>query len=60
MFAKAMKEDYRIDPTLLDDLLHTLQVGSLCALGGGVPLPIRNALQYFSDELKPHFKTVTA
>jgi NADH-quinone oxidoreductase subunit F len=60
MFAKAMKEDYRIDPTLLNDLLHTLQVGSLCALGGGVPLPIRNALQYFSDELKPHFKTVTA
>jgi NADH-quinone oxidoreductase subunit F len=60
MFAKAMKEDYRIDPKLLDDLLHTLQVGSLCALGGGVPLPIRNALQYFSDELKPHFKAVTA
>jgi NADH-quinone oxidoreductase subunit F len=60
MFAKAMKEDYRIDPKLLDDLLHTLQVGSLCALGGGVPLPIRNALQYFSDELKPHFKPVTA
>jgi NADH-quinone oxidoreductase subunit F len=57
MFAKAMKEDYRIDLQLLDDLLHTMQVGSLCALGGGVPLPVRNALQYFADELKPHFQT---
>jgi NADH-quinone oxidoreductase subunit F len=38
---------------LLDDLLETMQLGSLCALGGGVPLPIQNILQYFSDELKP-------
>ncbi len=60
MFAKAMKEDYRIDPQLLDDLLHTMQVGSLCALGGGVPLPIQNALQYFTDELKPHLQPTAA
>lgn len=38
---------------LLDDLLETMQLGSLCALGGGVPLPIQNILQYFADELKP-------
>ena len=27
----------------------------LCALGGGVPLPIKNALHYFRDELQPYF-----
>lgn len=53
MFEKAQKEnDYKIDRELLNDLVHTMEVGSLCALGGGVPLPIRNALQYFDDELK--------
>ena len=53
--AKARTEDYRIDAILFDDLLHTLQTGSLCALGGGVPLPIRNALEYFKEELAPYF-----
>lgn len=52
---KTQKEDYRIDEQLFDDLLHTLETGSLCALGGGVPLPIRNALEYFKDELAPYF-----
>ena len=52
MFQKAQKEDYKIDRTLLNDLIHTMEVGSLCALGGGVPLPIRNGLQYFEEELK--------
>jgi NADH:ubiquinone oxidoreductase subunit F (NADH-binding) len=31
-------------------------IGSLCALGGGLPLAIRNALQYFGDELAPYFE----
>ncbi|RLD81247.1 MAG: hypothetical protein DRJ07_09475, partial [Bacteroidetes bacterium] len=38
-----------------DDLLETLEIGSLCALGGGVPLPIKNALRYFDTELKEYF-----
>ena len=42
----------KIDSQLFDDLLETMQLGSLCALGGGLPLPVKNALQYFSDELK--------
>jgi NADH-quinone oxidoreductase subunit F len=29
---------------------------SLCALGGGVPLPIKNALEHFQTELAPFFK----
>jgi len=44
-----------IDRTLFADLLDTLQNGSLCAHGGGIPLPVRNALQYFSKELQPYF-----
>ncbi|MCB0684396.1 MAG: hypothetical protein KDC32_26310, partial [Saprospiraceae bacterium] len=32
-----------------------LEKGSLCALGGGMPLPVRNALQYFREELDPYF-----
>lgn len=53
---KAAKEGRSgIARELFDDLLDTLQQGSLCAHGGGIPLPIRNTLQYFSDELKPYF-----
>jgi NADH-quinone oxidoreductase subunit F len=55
MLQKAQKENYKIDRQLFDDLLETLEIGSLCALGGGVPLPIKNALQYFNDELKTYF-----
>ncbi len=51
------EDDYQIDPELIHDLLDTLQHTSLCALGGGVPLPIKNALQYFEAELRPYFKS---
>jgi NADH-quinone oxidoreductase subunit F len=57
MLKKAQETDYRIDRILLDDLVETLEIGSLCALGGGLPLPIKNALQYFDKELSPYFKT---
>ena len=43
-----------IDGELLSDLLETMQLGSLCALGGGVPLPIQNILQYFDDEIRQY------
>jgi NADH-quinone oxidoreductase subunit F len=45
----------KIDRALFDDLIETMEIGSLCALGGGLPLGVRNALQYFGDELKVHF-----
>ncbi|MDX1477358.1 MAG: NADH-ubiquinone oxidoreductase-F iron-sulfur binding region domain-containing protein [Saprospiraceae bacterium] len=54
MFAKAQHEGYKIPRTLIDDLLHTLEEGSLCAHGGGIPLPVRNALHYFEDELRQY------
>jgi NADH:ubiquinone oxidoreductase subunit F (NADH-binding)/NADH:ubiquinone oxidoreductase subunit E len=56
LFKKAQNEDYKIDRTLLNDLLNTMEKGSLCALGGGLPLPIKNALMYFEEELKEYLK----
>ena len=52
---KALTSDYKIDRTLFTDLLTTLEEGSLCAHGGGIPLPVRNAMQYFEEELKQYF-----
>jgi NADH-quinone oxidoreductase subunit F len=56
LWHKAQNEGYLIDRELMMDLLNTLEKGSLCALGGGLPLPIKNALQYFDEELKTYFK----
>lgn len=55
MLSGAAHEMKAIDRNLFMDLLSTLQQGSLCAHGGGIPLPARNALQYFNDELSLHF-----
>ncbi|MCP4459607.1 MAG: formate dehydrogenase [Cytophagales bacterium] len=56
MITNSKNGDSKIDKELLDDLLETMEVGSLCALGGGLPLGVRNALQYFKDELNQHIK----
>jgi NADH:ubiquinone oxidoreductase subunit F (NADH-binding)/NADH:ubiquinone oxidoreductase subunit E len=53
---KARTSDYKIDRTLFNDLIETLEKGSLCALGGGLPLPVKNALHYFPEELGGYFK----
>jgi NADH-quinone oxidoreductase subunit F len=45
-----------IDRALFNDLLETLEIGSLCALGGGLPLGVKNALQYFRGELEGYFE----
>lgn len=55
LIQKAQRENFKIDRQLMDDLLETLEIGSLCALGGGLPLGIKNALQYFDKELKTYF-----
>lgn len=57
MLQKAQQEDYKIDRQLFDDLLETLEIGSLCGLGGGIPLPIKNALNYFNEELNHYFSS---
>ncbi len=53
---KAQHESYKINTELFNDLVETLAKGSLCALGGGIPLPIRNAMTYFKEELNPYFE----
>lgn len=58
LIAKARDDSsYKIDRELITDLLDTMEQTSLCALGGGVPLPIKNALAHFDDELKGYFGT---
>ncbi len=56
MIQSAIQKKQLLDRTLLNDLLETMEEGSLCALGGGVPLPVRNALQWFEQELAPFFE----
>ncbi len=60
LIEKARNHEYKIDRQLFRDLIETMEIGSLCALGGGVPLPMRNALMYFDDELKAYFKEEVA
>ncbi len=38
---------------LLDDLCDTMVDGSLCAMGGMTPFPVRSALKYFPEDFQP-------
>ena len=38
---------------LLEDLCHTMKLGSLCALGGFTPYPVLSALAHFPEEFTP-------
>ena len=38
---------------LLEELCETLDVGSLCAMGGLTPMPVRSALKYFPKDFEP-------
>jgi formate dehydrogenase iron-sulfur subunit len=38
------------DLQLLDDLCETMQLGSLCALGGFTPYPVRSALAHWPED----------
>ena len=40
-----------VDRASLEELLETLELGSLCAHGGGMPAPIRSLIAHFPDEL---------
>ena len=52
MFDQAINKTNKIPIKLLNELLVTMQKGSLCALCGAIPLPIQNILKYFTDEFK--------
>jgi NADH-quinone oxidoreductase subunit F len=53
---QARTEGVKIDRALFNDLVETMEIGSLCALGGGLPLGVKNALQYFRGELDGYFR----
>jgi NADH-quinone oxidoreductase subunit F len=55
LIERTLSSDYKIDKALFNDLLTTLEKGSLCALGSGLPLPLRNAMEYFKGELDQYF-----
>ncbi len=37
---------------LLDDLCETMELGSLCAMGGMTVIPVRSALKHFGEDFK--------
>jgi formate dehydrogenase iron-sulfur subunit len=41
------------DLQLLEDLCETMQFGSLCALGGFTPYPVRSALKHWPEDFLP-------
>ena len=53
MLGSAIDGKQKLSEELIYDLLETMEVGSLCALGGGLPLAIKNLLEHCSDEFKP-------
>jgi NADH-quinone oxidoreductase subunit F len=59
LLTRAIDKIDKIDMLLFNDLLETMQIGSLCALGGGLTLPVMNTLQYFAGELEEYFISKT-
>ncbi len=59
MFTNALQKNDPLNRELLFDLLETMEKGSLCALGGGVPLPVKNLLEHFGDEFESLFSRFT-
>ena len=56
MFDQAVNKTNKIPMKLLNELLVTMQKGSLCALCGAIPTPIQNILKYFTHEFKADIK----
>jgi NADH:ubiquinone oxidoreductase subunit F (NADH-binding)/NADH:ubiquinone oxidoreductase subunit E len=44
--------DQRVQRERFEQLLEALELGSLCAHGGGIPAPMRSLLAHFPDELE--------
>ena len=45
-------EDFENNLSLLEDLLETMEDGSLCAMGGLTPLPVKSALTHFKADFE--------
>ena len=53
MLESAIEDKQKFSEELIYDLLETMEIGSLCALGGGLPLAIKNLLEHCGDEFQP-------
>ena len=53
-------EDRDANLALLEDLCEVMTDGSLCAMGGLTPLPVRSALRHFPDDFARPGTTVAA
>jgi formate dehydrogenase iron-sulfur subunit len=42
--------DRQANLALVEDLCHTLKLGSLCALGGFTPYPVMSAVRHFPED----------
>ena len=45
---------------LLAELCETMKLGSLCALGGMIPIPIENLMEYFPEEIERYRKELVS
>jgi NADH-quinone oxidoreductase subunit F len=43
--------DAPVDRARFEELLEVLEVGSLCAHGGGIPAPLRSLIAHWPEEL---------
>jgi len=48
----AKKENISANLELLEELCETMDAGSLCAMGGLTPMPVRSAVKYFSEDFE--------
>jgi formate dehydrogenase iron-sulfur subunit len=48
----ATPEGFDSNLALLEDLLETMEDGSLCAMGGLTPLPVKSALRHFPEDFR--------
>ena len=45
------RQDSRRQWQLLEELCETMEFGSLCALGGLTPMPVRSVMKHFASDL---------
>lgn len=50
-------QDVKSNIELVEDLCDTMELGSLCALGGFTPYPVRSALHHFASDFAPKKQT---
>ena len=50
-------EDSLLNLKLLEDLCETMDQGSLCAMGGLTPMPVRSAVKYFPRDFQRSAKS---